>query len=100
MKDTPFYTGLVDLNGIPLNEGDSIRFAYIDPVGNPYKDDIDEDVFKIEFTHGLFIARKEKNPAIWTPLYQHVETRDGEYISNYGYPIEFVNNTLLAVKVS
>ena len=100
MKDAPFYTGLVDLNGIPLNEGDSIRFAYIDPVGKPYKDDIDETVFKIEFTHGLFIARKEKNPAIWTPLYQHVETKEGEYISNYGNAVEFVNNILLAVKVS
>jgi len=100
VKDKPFYTGLVDLNGSPLNEGDSIRFAYIDPAGKPYKDDIDEDIFKIEFTHGLFIARKENNPAIWTPLYQHVETREGEYISNYGNAVEFVNNILLAVKVS
>ena len=100
MKNTPLNTGLVDLNGIPLNEGDLIRFAYIDPMGKPYKDYIDETVFKIEFTHGLFIARKEKNPAIWTPLYQHVETKEGEYISNYGNPVEFANDILLAVKVS
>ena len=100
MKDTPLNTGLVDLNGIPLNEGDLIRFAYIDPAGKPYKEYIGETVFRIEFTHGLFIARKEENPAIWTPLYQHVETREGEYISNYGNAVEFVNNILLAVKVS
>ena len=94
----PFNTDLVDIKGEPLFNGDLIKFVYIDPMGTPHPDTIEDEVHRIEFTHGAFIARQVSEPAIFELLIKFVQTREGRYISNYGNAVEFINNTALVVK--
>lgn len=98
MKAEPLNTGLVDINGEPIVAGDLVRFVYVDPMGTPHLDTIEDEVHRIEFTHGAFIARKVSEPAIFELLIKFVQTREGRYICNYGNAVEFVNNTALVVK--
>ena len=95
----PFNTGLVDMKGEPLFNGDIIQLAYLDPLGLPHEGDIEEDKYQIEFDHGAFIARKIGATYRKVVLRDFIETRLGQYIPNFGYETLFVNNVVFAVKV-
>lgn len=92
-------TGLVDLNDEPLFEGDTVYFAYVDPMGRVHTDSLEHEPFIIKFDHAAFIAQKVGESYRVRVLRDFIETKEGEYIPNYGNPKVFVNNVLLAVKI-
>lgn len=95
----PRATGLVDLNDEPLFEGDTVYFAYVDPMGRVRTDSLEHEPFIIKFDHAAFIAQKVGERYRVRVLRDFIETKEGEYVPNYGNPKVFVNNVLLAVKI-
>lgn len=88
-----FSTTLTDRNDIELCEGDYIKFQYVDPMGR-LSDELDDEIWVIEFDHGSFIGRSLKENHRTRILRDYLERREGEYIPNYGTVYEFVSNKL------
>lgn len=97
-------TGLIDMNGVEIKEGDYISLPYTDPLGTCYVEDGPEGHIrlKVVLDHGAFVAVDETNPegisdAVSyhkTVLRDLVKTKSSnKYVSNYGVPDVFDGNT-------
>lgn len=82
-----FSTTLYDKNDNELFEDDIVNNIeeFADPMYNPYK---------IEFDHGSFIMRSIPYPYKTIVLRSMLETKEGEYISNFGNVVNIVSNNL------
>lgn len=93
-----FSTTLTDKNEIELFEDDYIKFQYVDPMGR-LTEELDDEIWVIEFDHGSFIARSLKESHRTRILRDYLERREGKYIPNYGPVYEFVSDKLPVVLV-
>ena len=94
-----FSTTLTDKNEVELFDDDYIKFQYVDAMGR-VTDELDDEIWVIEFDHGSFIARSLKENHRTRILRDYLERREGKYIPNFGPVYEFVNNKLPVVLVS
>lgn len=87
-------TGLLDIDGIEIKEGDTVMKQYIDPVGRLH-DELDSDSrATVTWEHGAFVVRRGR---IWYCIQEYCKREEGEYISNYGTEIVLSNQTILKV---
>ena len=93
-----FSTTLTDKNDIELFEDDYIKFQYTDPMGR-LTEELDDEIWVIEFDHGTFIARSLKENYRTRILRDYLERREGKYIPNFGNVYEFVSNKLPVVLI-
>lgn len=99
-------TGLVDLNGREITDGDLFVFRDDRYVRNPedYQKEPspDDERYRIEFDHGAFVGRKVKDSNMMPNSYDYgiivlrdmIALKEDKYISNYGVPEVFVNNVV------
>ena len=93
-----FSTTLTDKNDVELFEDDYIKFQYTDPLGR-LTEELDDEIWVIEFDHGAFIARSLKENHRTRILRDYLERREGKYIPNFGPVYEFVSNKLPVVLI-
>jgi hypothetical protein len=93
-----FSTTLTDKNEVELFEDDYIKFQYTDPLGR-LTEELDDEIWVIEFDHGAFIARSLKENHRTRILRDYLERREEKYIPNFGTIHEFVSNKLPVVLI-
>lgn len=87
-------TGLYDIDGKEIYEGDTVQGLYVTPFGKltDQLDESQEGVITWEF--GAFVLRQGKR---WTVLQDFCKREEGEYISNYGSEIILRSMTTLKI---
>ena len=80
-------SNIFDKTGIEVKIGDDIIFAYVNPYGQ-ITEERDEERYKVVFEFGCFGVYDNVK---FMPLFQYMETKSGEYISNCGNKTIYTN---------
>ena len=81
-------SGMFDKNKEEIVEGCKIQFYYIDPTGKIHEDQYD-NVRTVIYKYGAFGIESKTR---FVPLFEYLNFKKGEYISNYGSKRIYDNN--------